>query len=776
MICYKTIGSAFAMLCFCMRLSLFAQAPVIIPKNQPIVLKLDAGGNYTINSSGDHPAYVTDLATVTNTTDSTTKFRFTPNTFDCSTTGPQTVTIAAATNGVSTPPNPDAIRITDLTALCFDPAGNLYFGGASTLMIRKITPDGTVSIFAGGPPGIGADVFRGTAGTVGRIPPGGMVCDDAGNVFFSDVDASKVKKISPDGTVTDINKLILNPGALTIDKQHNIYVVTNTDNVVYKITADGVLQRLAGTIDGDLDGPGKLARFHFIYSIAADDAGYVYVGIVEFKLGDKVKIKRIAPDGTVSTYFDPGKLYYPESINDPVNAFYIGPTGLKFDRAGNLFIGDGGMIKILDKYGKARTFVGHPSLDYVDGTGAKASFGQVCAIDMDPCGNLFVVDQVYNRIRKVTLGTVVSTVAGGGANQLTGNIGSSTCQQSAAVIPVNVQSTPAFTSAYNDIILQDCANLANYVIKASVTDNCPDSQIKITQTPAPNSPIYNNVPVQVTLTAVDKTGGVATASFMATAKYSAAPPGRSVSVSTPSLKVCAGNPVTFTADVINGDPGTSFQWLVNDVPTGPNDFKFTTSNLKDGDMVNCAVTTGNGCGIPNLGLDLKMNVNQVPAITLNPKEEILSGNSVNLTPVVIGNIATYTWTPSAGLSDPASAAPVASPEVTTTYKLNVVSVDGCATESEVTVKVIPHIVIPNTFTPNGDGINDLWSIKYLDGYTTGTVTVYNRNGAIVFQSKGYPKAWDGTFNGKPVPTGVYYYVIDLKDGSPLRSGDVSILR
>lgn len=757
-----------------MRVSVFAQVPVITPKNQSIVLKLDAGGKYTVTSSGDHPAFVTDLATVTNTTDSTTKFRFAPETFDCSTTGPQTVTVAAATNGVSTAPHPDAIRITDLTALCFDPAGNLYFGGASIQMIRKIAPDGTVSIFAGGPPGTGGNIFTGSAGTVGRIPQGGMVCDDVGNVFFSDIDNNKVKKLSPDGTVTDF-VMITKPGAIALDKQHNLYVASNTEYVVYKITPAGVLQTLAGTIDGDVDGPGKLARFHCIYSIAVDDAGYVFVGILEFKVGDKVKVKRIAPDGTVSTYFNPGKMYG-DDITDPANAFVVGPTALKFDRAGNLFIGDGGMIKILDKYGKARTFAGYAGFGYVDGPGTQALFGQVCAIDMDLCGNIYVADEVYNRIRKVTLGAFVSTTAGGDPNHLTGNIGSSTCWQSAAIIPVDVQSTPAFTSAYTDVTLQDCANLANYAVKASVTDNCPDSRIKITQTPAPNSTIYNNVPVQVTLTAIDKTGGVATTSFMATAKYAAAPPGRSVAVSTPSLKVCAGNPVTFTADVINGDPGTSFQWLVNDQPVGPNSFKFTTNNLKDGDLVNCAVATGNGCGIPNLGLDLQINVNPEPVITLKPKEEILSGNSVTLSPSVTGDIATYTWTPSTGLSDAASEFPVASPEVTTTYTLTVTSIGGCDAKVEVTVKVIPHIEIPNTFTPNGDGINDLWSIEYLDGYTTGTVTVYNRNGGIVFQSKGYPKAWNGTFNGRPLPTGAYYYVINLKDGSPLRSGEVSILR
>jgi gliding motility-associated-like protein len=773
---YKLVRSIFTMLCLCMHGYLFAQAPVIIPKNQPIILKLDVGGKYTVTSVGDHPAFVTDLATVTNATDSTTKFRFGPETFDCSTTGRQTVVIAAASNGLSKPLNPGAIRLTDAAAICFDPAGNLYIGGFGSHLIRKITPDGTATIFAGGPTGTGADVFTGTAGTVGNMAQGGMVCDDLGNIFFSDSDDGWVKKLTPNGTVTNFAGPFLDPEALAIDKHHNLYITSPKEYCVYKILPDGTFNLLAGSSEGNRDGPGKTARFQTLYDIAVDDAGNVFVGVIEYFLSDRVMIKKIAPDGTVSTYFDPGKLEH-TGINDPENAFFAGPTALKVDRAGNLYIGDAGMLKIIDKYGKAKTVVGTAAIGNVDAAGADARFFQIGPIDIDLCGNIYLIDDGNNAIRKVTLGGVVSTVIDGiGSNQLTGNIGPSSCQQTAISIPVNVQSTPAFTSQYGDVTLQDCANLANYAVKATATDNCPDSQVKITQTPVPNSPIYNNVPVQVTLTAVDKTGGIATASFMATAKYEAAPPGRSVEVTTPSLKVCAGTAVSFTANVINGDPGTSFQWLVNGEPTGPDNLKFTTSDLKDGDLVNCAVTTGNGCGIPNLGLDLQMNVNPVPTITLNPKEEILSGNSVNLSPTITGDIATYTWTPATGLSDPGTAAPVASPEVTTAYNLTVVSVDGCSAESEVTVKVIPHIVIPNTFTPNGDGINDLWSIKYLDGYTAGTVTVYNRNGGIVFQSKGYPKAWNGTLNGSPLPTGVYFYVIDLKDGSALRSGDVSILR
>ncbi|AYL97980.1 hypothetical protein HYN43_022995 [Mucilaginibacter celer] len=763
-------------LCLCMHSFLFGQAPTIIPNNQPIVLKPDASGKYTFKTTGDHPVLVNDLARVINNTDSTTKLRFRPEFFDCSTTGPQTLTLTAASDGLTTTPTPGNIRLTDAAALCFDPSGNLYLGGFSSHLIRKITPDGKITIFAGGPTGTGADVFTGLGGTVGKMPRGGMICDDAGIIYFSDEDTGYIKKLMPDGTVSNFAGPFESPGALAIDKQHNLYVTLPLGFRVDKITPDGKISLLAGSTEGDKDGPGNLARFEYLYDIDVDDAGNVFVGITEFLMETRVKIKKIAPDGTVSTYFDPGKLYRPD-VKDPDNAFNAGPTGLRFDRAGNMYIGDAGLLKIIDKYGKAKAVLGSTTLGYADGTGSDVRFGQLGPMDMDLCGNIYLIDETNNLIRKVTLNGTVSTVLGGGSTQLTGDIGYFSCQQSAVNIPVDVHSSPVFTSTYNNLTLQDCANLADYTIAAAIADNCPDAQVKITQSPAPGSPIYNNVPVQVTLTAIDKTGGTAIASFTVTAKYEAAPPGRSVRVSTASSKVCAGMPVTFKADVVNGDAGTTYQWLVNGVNTGPNKDTFTTTDLKDGDLVNCAATTGTGCGIPNIGTDIKVNVVPVPVIMLKANEEILAGNSITLNPTVTGStIAAYLWAPATGLSDAGAEHPVASPEITTTYKLKVISTDGCEAESNVTVKVIIHIDIPNIFTPNGDGINDVWNIKYLDNYPNATVTVYDRNGGIVFQSKGYPKPWNGTYNGQSVPTGAYYYIIDLKDGSAIRSGNVNVLR
>ncbi|MFD2874394.1 gliding motility-associated C-terminal domain-containing protein [Mucilaginibacter ximonensis] len=86
-------------------------------------------------------------------------------------------------------------------------------------------------------------------------------------------------------------------------------------------------------------------------------------------------------------------------------------------------------------------------------------------------------------------------------------------------------------------------------------------------------------------------------------------------------------------------------------------------------------------------------------------------------------------------------------------------------------------LIPNTFTPNGDGINDLWDIKYLKNYPNCTVKIYNRNGEQLYYSHGYGHPWNGTYNNQPLPFGSYYYVISLGNdtGSKL-SGYVAIVK
>ncbi|AMM50354.1 hypothetical protein TH61_03010 [Rufibacter sp. DG15C] len=114
------------------------------------------------------------------------------------------------------------------------------------------------------------------------------------------------------------------------------------------------------------------------------------------------------------------------------------------------------------------------------------------------------------------------------------------------------------------------------------------------------------------------------------------------------------------------------------------------------------------------------------------------------------------------------------------YTLTVKDKNGCTVEVTFTMQAISDgqgIEIPTGFTPNGDGINDVWVLKNLNTMFPGCrVTVYNRWGSPVFESRGYQKPWDGNVMGKPVPAGTYYTVVELGNGQPAIRKSITIIR
>lgn len=157
--------------------------------------------------------------------------------------------------------------------------------------------------------------------------------------------------------------------------------------------------------------------------------------------------------------------------------------------------------------------------------------------------------------------------------------------------------------------------------------------------------------------------------------------------------------------------------------------------------------------------------------------QIFSGVSTTLIAKEFEHNTTYLWSPNFQLSNVNNRVTIANPNTTTTYYLKVSSADNCIAYDTVIVTVKDgNIIIPNAFSPNGDGMNDVWEIKLPSSFQSAKVQVFNRQGQVVFSSVGYSTPWNGTHNGKYLPVGTYYFVIEPGNGLPPKSGWVTLLR
>ena len=170
-----------------------------------------------------------------------------------------------------------------------------------------------------------------------------------------------------------------------------------------------------------------------------------------------------------------------------------------------------------------------------------------------------------------------------------------------------------------------------------------------------------------------------------------------------------------------------------------------------------------------------------PAVNAGPDFIIVDGDNVTLSGSSTGTPGTIAWAPAGSLTNSNTFTPVAKPNVTTTYTMTVTDQNGCISTDNALVTVIPYCIkVMNAFTPNGDGMNDRWLV------TTGAsctkqiaVAVFNRYGNIVYKNDNYQNDWEGTYNGKPVADGTYYYTVTyttITNKTIFMKGDVTILR
>jgi sugar lactone lactonase YvrE len=327
----------------------------------------------------------------------------------------EVTTLAGQTGSIGTADGSGAAaRFAYLAYIACDAAGNLYVTDYNT--IRKITPAGKVTTFAGKPGDFSYGSANGSHAAARFDHPFGIACDTAGNVYVAEEGNYTVRKITPAGEVTTLAgragssgtvdgsgaaARFSGPNGIACDAAGNLYVVDW--DAVRKITPAGKVTTLAGKAlwPGHTDGSGAAARFRQSSGIACDAAGNIYVADTT-----NDTIRKITPAGEVTTLA--GKSRSKGSIDGSgAAARFNWPTGISCDFAGNLYVTDSGnnTIRKITPAGEVTTLAGKAgAVGSADGSGTAARFSiHLNGIACDAAGNLYVADCDNNTIRKITL-------------------------------------------------------------------------------------------------------------------------------------------------------------------------------------------------------------------------------------------------------------------------------------------------------------------------------------------------------------------------------------
>jgi gliding motility-associated-like protein len=233
-------------------------------------------------------------------------------------------------------------------------------------------------------------------------------------------------------------------------------------------------------------------------------------------------------------------------------------------------------------------------------------------------------------------------------------------------------------------------------------------------------------------------------------------------------------------NVTGGTPGYLYAWS-NGRSTS------TISGLNVGTYT-ATITDSRGCVFDTtftLTNDSAFSMNAIPdTVTINQGDTKQLGLQIitNHNGANAGTDITYTWDPSFGLSCADCPAPLASPVITTEYTIHAVTDSGCVSDSKTLITVIPQhqLYVPNTFTPNADGINDYWEIfGNKKAWIFCEAEVFDRWGEKIFQTNDINFQWDGKYRGTPVEPGVYTYVfkvVFIDDYSVTNKGAITIIR
>jgi len=314
------------------------------------------------------------------------------------------------------------------TAVATDRAGNVYIAEYAS-RVRKVTPDGIISVFAG----TGVDGFAGDNGPATQAQldtPSGLATDNAGNVYISDSGNNRIRKVSPSGIITTIagtgvagstgegvsaTSAQLNvPSRIAVDSQGNIYFIEKDARGIRKIDSRGVISTFAGGALDISEGIPALKAGMLPLAVSTDAAGNVY--LLDLFLG---ALRKVDTKGIINTVAGGGfQSGFSGDGGKALNAVFHLGTGpaVAVDAAGVIYVADDGNSRIrrVTPDGNIDTVTGN-GLYRFSGDGGPASSATLNApfgITGDSAGNLFVTELVADHIRRIAPDGTISVYAG----------------------------------------------------------------------------------------------------------------------------------------------------------------------------------------------------------------------------------------------------------------------------------------------------------------------------------------------------------------------------
>jgi sugar lactone lactonase YvrE len=295
-----------------------------------------------------------------------------------------------------------------------DKSGNLYISDVLNNRTRRIDSNGTIATVAGnGTAGYSGD--GGLANTATLNDPLDVVADLTGNLFIADAFNYRIRKVTPAGTITTFagngatgssgdggsatNTQLNLPEGVALDSTGNVFIAESLGNRIRKVAVDGTITTVAGNGAGGYSGdggPAVNAQLNSPKGVAVDAAGVLYIAD-----RNNWRIRRVALNGTITTVAGTGLSGYSGDGGPAASAQLTKVEAVALDASGNLFISDESRIRKVAPDGTITTVAGNGILGY-SGDGGPATSAQVNGCDgmaIDTSGNIYFADYFNNVIR-----------------------------------------------------------------------------------------------------------------------------------------------------------------------------------------------------------------------------------------------------------------------------------------------------------------------------------------------------------------------------------------